>query len=87
MSTACARFRISLPSACATQPATAILHVAAFGLAALLQNAQPADLRIDLLGGLFPDVAGIQEEEIGVFGALGRRVSSRRQDSAIRSES
>ena len=83
-----ARERISLPSACATQPATAILMSRPFGARALLQDAQPPDLGIDLFGRLLADVAGVEEDEVGVFGrSRPRRSRPRASTSAIRSES
>jgi hypothetical protein len=40
-------------------------QVAAFGIALSLELGQPAKLRIDLLGGLFADMAGVDQNEIG----------------------
>jgi hypothetical protein len=35
----------------------------------VLGDAQPAEFRIDLLGGLFTDVAGVQDHQIRIVGA------------------
>ena len=46
-------------------------HAAAVARGGLLDLAQPADLRIDLLGGLFADVTGVEDDEVGLIG-IGR---------------
>ena len=66
-----ARRTISSPSACATQPATAIEHAAAVVRGRLLQHAHAAELGIDLLGRLLADVAGVEDDEVGVVGRRG----------------
>ena len=45
----------------------------------LFQPAHAAELGIDLLGRLFADVAGVENDEIGVFGARGLDIAFRRQ--------
>jgi hypothetical protein len=42
-------------------------QVAAFGIALSLELGQPAKLRIDLFGGLFADMAGVEQNEIGIL--------------------
>ena len=64
---------ISLPSACATQPATAILMRRPLRAASSLSDTQPSEFRVDLFGGLFADVAGIENHQIGVVDAVGSR--------------
>ena len=54
-------------------------HMAAIACGGLLDLAEPADLRIDLLHGLFADVTRIQDDEIGLIGIGGFRESCRRQ--------
>ena len=49
---------ISSPSACVTRRL-------------VLGDAQSAELRINLLGSLFTDVAGVEDHQIGVVGACG----------------
>ena len=39
------------------------------------QRAEPAQFGIDLFGGLFADVAGVQQDQIGVFGGVRRHVT------------
>jgi hypothetical protein len=58
---------ISSPSAWATQPATAMVSVAATRLLGIDQLSQPAELGIDLFGRLFADMAGVEQDEIGVL--------------------
>ncbi len=41
----------------------------------LLQRAHPAKLGIDLLGGLLADMAGVENDEIGIGRIVGRRVA------------
>ena len=36
---------------------------------------QPSDLRIDLLGGLLADMAGVQDDHVGVLGRIGTDVA------------
>jgi hypothetical protein len=73
----------------------ALEHLAAFGLRhaagdadqhvgapcapALAHLAQPAELRIHFLGRLFPDVAGVQDDQVRVVGAVGRDITVRHQ--------
>ncbi len=40
-----------------------------------LDAAQPADLGIDLLGRLLADMAGVQEDQVGGFGRIDRRIA------------
>ena len=56
-----ARRMISSPSACATQPATAISG------AVPSSRRQPPDIRIDLVRRLLADVAGVEHHQIGVL--------------------
>jgi hypothetical protein len=74
---------ISSPSACATQPATAIIGGGRFraGLH------QPADVRIDLLGRLLADVAGVEHDEVGVLALGAARMPWSASSSAMRSPS
>jgi hypothetical protein len=46
-------------------------HVAAGARGFTLEDAQAAELGIDLLGGLLADVAGVEDDEIGVLGRCG----------------
>ena len=62
---------ISSPSACATQPATAIVTRRPSLRGGLLEHADPAELGIDLLGRLLADMAGVEDDEIGVLGVGG----------------
>ena len=79
---------ISSPSACATQPATAIVTSAALARGLLLELAHAAELGIDLLGRLLADVAGVEDDEIGVVRRRGLDDSPRGASvSAIRCES
>ncbi len=41
---------------------------------------QATDFRIDLLGGLFTDMAGIQKNQIGALGLVGDFIAQRTQD-------
>ena len=70
---------ISSPSACATQPATAICIVAALARGLVLGDAQPAEFGIDLFGGLLADMAGVEDDEVGVLSAGGLDKAFRRQ--------
>ena len=70
---------ISSPSACATQPATAIDHAAAVARGGLLERAHAAELGIDLLGRLLADVAGVEDDEVGVLGRRGLGIALGRQ--------
>ena len=54
-------------------------HVAAFQLLRLLDLADAAQLRIDFLGGLFADVAGVDQDEVGVFQHIGPGIAFRSQ--------
>ena len=45
----------------------------------VLDDAQPAELGIDLLGGLFADVAGVEDHQVGVVDAGGLDKAFRRQ--------
>jgi hypothetical protein len=54
-------------------------HAAAVARRAFLERAHAAELRIDLLGGLFADMACVEDEQIDVFGAGGFHVSFARQ--------
>ena len=55
-------------------------HAAARLGARFFQAAQAAKFGIDLLGGLFADMAGIEDDEIGLGGLIRRRIALRRQD-------
>ena len=68
MSTTGARRMISAPSAWATQPATA-MRISRPSRAARPSDAQPPELGVDLLGGLLADMAGVEDDEIGILGA------------------
>ncbi len=54
-------------------------HLAAVGGRGFLHFADAAELGIDLLGGLLADVAGIEDDEVGVFRPRGLDESLRRQ--------
>ena len=54
-------------------------HVAALKLLRLLDLADAAKLGIDFLGGLFADVAGVDEDEVGVFENIRPGIAFRRQ--------
>ena len=54
-------------------------QAAARGGGGLLQAPQPAELGVDLLGRLFADVAGVENDEIGIFGAKGLDIALRHQ--------
>ena len=45
----------------------------------VLQAADAAELGIDFLGRLFPDVTGVEDDQIGVVGARGLDIALRRQ--------
>jgi hypothetical protein len=57
-------------------------QVAAFGIALSLELGQPSELRIDLFGGLFTDVTGVDQNQIrgldgidGLIAVTGQRVA------------
>ncbi len=50
-------------------------HLAPVGSLLLFHLAQTAERRIDLLGGLFADMAGVQENEVGLLHVLGRLIA------------
>ena len=52
-------------------------HPAAGGLFHLLQLAK---FGIDLFGRLFADVAGVEDDKVGVFGPINRRIAEGAQD-------
>ena len=60
---------ISAPSACVTQPATVRIHGAAVARGLVLDAAQPPEFGVDLLGGLFTDVAGVENHQVRVIHA------------------
>ena len=47
------------------------VHAPALARGFVLDGAQPAEFRIDLLGSLFADVAGVEDDEIGVIDVCG----------------
>jgi hypothetical protein len=49
----------------------------AIAFATLLLESHSAELRIDLLGGLFPDVAGVEDDEVGLRQVLRQRIALR----------
>ena len=51
----------------------------AFGGGRLFHAAHAAEFRIDLLGRLLADVAGVEDDEIGVVGGRGLDIALRRQ--------
>ena len=55
-------------------------HLAAALLARLLQRAQPPELGIDFLRCLLADMAGVEDDQIGVLDLRRRAVAERRQD-------
>ena len=55
-------------------------HVAAPGNPLLLELANAAELRIDLLRSLFTDMAGVQDHHVGAFRRRRRRIAERSQD-------
>ena len=55
-------------------------HAAAGAGFLFLQQAQPAHFRIDLLGRLLADVAGVEDHQVGVFRRIGRLIAQRRQN-------
>ncbi len=54
-------------------------HLAAIARGGVFQFADTADFRIDFIGRLFADVAGIENDEVGVFGARGFAEPGRHQ--------
>ncbi len=56
------------------------LEVFALGAALLLEHGEATELRIDFLGGLLADVAGVEDDELGVLLARGFRVTLLRQE-------
>jgi len=54
-------------------------HAPALFSRAFLDLPDPAELGIDLLGSLFPDVAGVQDDDVGVFRTRGFYESAGRQ--------
>ena len=70
---------ISRPSACATQPATPMIGIQPVPGPLGLDAPDAAKLRIDLLGGLFADMAGVQKHQIGVFDRVGSGIAIRRK--------
>ena len=61
-------------------------HVAAVARGFVLGDAQPAELGIDLLGGLLADMAGVEDHEIRVLGAgrLDKAFARQRVHHALR---
>ena len=55
-------------------------HAAAGAGLLFLQQAQPADFRIDLFGRFLADMAGIEDHQVGVFRRIRRLIAQRRQD-------
>ena len=55
--------------------------------AALLHQADAAEIGIDLLGRLLADVAGVEEDDVGVLIVASRRSPSAASSSVMRSES
>src|SRR4029077_2298922 len=49
--------------------------VEATGIPRLLYGAHPSKLGIDLLGGLLADVAGVEDDEVGLGRIVGRHVA------------
>ena len=70
---------ISSPSACATQPATAIMTRRPSRAASCFMHADAAELGIDLLGRLLADVAGVEDDEVGVVGRRGLGIALGRE--------
>ena len=54
-------------------------QIAAGGAPPRAQLTQPAELRINLLGGLLADVAGVQDDQVGVVRAIDPGIAVRRQ--------
>jgi hypothetical protein len=50
-------------------------QVPAFRIAPFLELSQPAKLRIDLLGGFFADVAGVDQDQIGGLDGIDRLIA------------
>ena len=77
---------ISLPSACATQPATAMFMRRALARGFVFCGAEPAEFGIHLLGSLLADVAGVEDDEIGIVdaGGLDKALASQRVHHALR---
>ncbi len=67
MSTAFSRRRISVAFRLRHAAGDAEQHVAAFELLRLLDLADAAKFGINFLGGLLTDVAGVDQDEVGVF--------------------
>ena len=78
---------ISSPSAWATQPATAIVIWRPSRGGALLHLADAAELGIDFFGRLLADVAGVEDDEVGVLRPRGLDKPCGASMSAIRCES
>ena len=55
------------------------VHVAAVARGLVLGDAQPAQFRVDLLGGLLADVTGIEDDQIRIVYACGLDKAFRRQ--------
>ena len=55
-------------------------HLAARLLSRVLQRAQPPELGIDLLRSLLADMAGVEDDQIGVLDIRRRAIAERRQD-------
>ena len=56
------------------------LHPAPGLACPLFQRFEPADFRIDLFRRLFADMAGVEHDQIGIFGRLDRAIALARQD-------
>ena len=54
-------------------------NIAALCLAGLFQAAHAAELGIDLFGRLLADVAGVEDDEVGIFGAAGLDIAFGRE--------
>ena len=61
-------------------------HVAAISRGLFLDHAQPSEFRINLFGGLFTDVAGIENHQVRVIqaGGFDKSFGSQRVDHALR---
>ena len=55
------------------------IHVAAIARGFILDDAQPSELRVDLLGSLFADVTGVEDHQVRIVHACGFDKAFRRQ--------
>ena len=78
------RLRMPSPSCCATQPATAT--IGSWPLSAAISRSSP-EPRVELLFRALAHAAGVDDDDVGVGGVVGRLEAGLFEQPAIRSES